>query len=488
MLRSRPRNRLHSAGRRYYPPLLCCRSSSATASKNSRRPAFAFGCLSPRSAQFICDRHRRGVSLRETPIASRATVGSSFHIILLLCAAAIVFMLSTATGAVAASNESAAIVAPTETIRRSIQSRLAAKMSNVGNLSREQRAIVDYYSNPVARLLWVDEGGLTSRGRSVVQEVEKADEYGLRPADYDLPKSDEFDVVASADLLADAEIKVSIAVLRYARDARGGRLDPQRLSKNIDIAPELPDPSEVLESISISTQPAVYLRSFHPNQPQFEALRQKLIELQRKTTDSSKTDIKIPDGPILKLGLEHEQIALLRKRLGVRPTVGDAGSPNETLFDETVLEAVKQFQTAQGALADGIVGPGTRRLLNQQNQKADGQARTELIILNMERWRWLPRNLGSFYVTVNVPEFLLRVMVDGTPTFTASVVVGAANTPTPILSDEIEEVVFNPYCNVPNSIKTEELLPYMRGGSNSVFGGRSWNTSVLRRNNLRVNV
>src|SRR5262245_62313490 len=178
-------------------------------------------------------------------------------------------MLSTATGAAAASNGSAAIVAPTETIRRSFQSRLAAKMSNVGNLSREQRAIVDYYSNPVVRLLWVDEGELTARGRSVIQEVEKADEYGLRPADYDLPRSDEFDVGASADLLADTEIKVSIAVLLYARDARGGRLDPQRLSKNLDIALELPDPSEVLESISISPQPADYLRRFIHNHTQF---------------------------------------------------------------------------------------------------------------------------------------------------------------------------------------------------------------------------
>src|SRR5262245_60883134 len=407
MLRSRPRNRLHSAGRRYYPPLLCCRSSSATASKNSRRPAFAFGCLSPRSAQFICDRHRRGVSLRETPIASGATVGSSFRIILLLSAAAFVFMISTATGAAVASNGSAAIVAPTETIRRSIQSRLAAKMSNVGNLTREQKAIVDYYSTPVVRLLWVDEGGLTSRGRSVIQDVEKADEYGLRPADYDLPRSDEFDVVASADLLADAEIKVSIAVLRYARDARGGRLDPQRLSKNIDIAPELPDPNEVLESISISPQPAVYLRSFHPNQPQFEALRQKLIELQRMTTDSSKTDIKIPDGPILKLGVEHEQIALLRKRLVFLRTVGD--TLKDMLFDETVLEAVKQFQTTQGALADGMVGPGTRRLLNQQNQKADGQASTELNIVKMERWIWLRTNVGFFSGTVHWRELLVQV-------------------------------------------------------------------------------
>ncbi|MGH9199558.1 MAG: L,D-transpeptidase family protein, partial [Acidimicrobiia bacterium] len=96
--------------------------------------------------------------------------------------------------------------------------------------------------------------------------------------------------------------------------------------------------------------------------------------------------------------------------------------------------------------------------------------------------------LGSFYVTVNVPEFMLRVRAEGKPTFTARVVVGDPNTQTPIFSNEMQEIVFNPYWSVPNSIKTEELLPYMRGGGDSFFGGRRWNTSVLRRNNLRVNI
>jgi murein L,D-transpeptidase YcbB/YkuD len=217
-------------------------------------------------------------------------------------------------------------------------------------------------------------------------------------------------------------------------------------------------------------------------------LRQKLIELRDGKTDDPEPVVKIPEGPVLKLGVEHEQVALLRKRLDVRSKAGDGVPVNEMMFDETVLEAVKQFQAALGALADGMVGPSTRRLLNQQHHQATSQTRTRLILLNMERWRWLPNDLGSFYVMVNVPEFMLRVMDEGEPAFTTRVVVGNSNTQTPIFSKEMQEIVFNPYWNVPNSIKTEELLPYMRGGGDSLFGGRRWNTSVLRRNNLRVNI
>ncbi len=319
-----------------------------------------------------------------------------------------------------------------------------------------------------------------------MEEIGKADDYGLRSSDYDLPKPEEFDAnnPTATNWLADAEIKISFAALRYARDARGGKLDPIRLSKNLNPALALPDPRQLIESIAIHSDSGIYLRSFQPSQPQFEGLRQKLIELRGEP----KPVVEIPDGPVLKLGVEHEQVALLRKQLDVPSTAGNGVLVNEIMFDEAVLKAVKQFQLSLGTLADGMVGPSTRRLLNQQHQQATRQATTRLILINMERWRWLPNDLGSFYVMVNVPEFMLRVMADGDATFTAAVVVGAPNTQTPIFSDEIEEIVFNPYWNVPNSIKTEELLPYMRGGSDSLFGGRRWNTSVLRRNNLRVNM
>ena len=91
--------------------------------------------------------------------------------------------------------------------------------------------------------------------------------------------------IQAVDWLADAEIKISYAVLDYARDARGGRIDPQRISKNLDPTLALPDPYEVIQSISVRTDPATYLRSFQPQHPQFEALRQKLIELRGDNSD-----------------------------------------------------------------------------------------------------------------------------------------------------------------------------------------------------------
>jgi murein L,D-transpeptidase YcbB/YkuD len=92
-------------------------------------------------------------------------------------------------------------------------------------------------------------------------------------------------------------------------------------------------------------------------------------------------------------------------------------------------------------------------------------------------------------VTVNVPEFMLRIMVEGSPTFTTRVVVGEPDTQTPIFSQALQEIVFRPYWNVPNSIKTEEILPWIqRTGGNAFFGGGTWNTSILKSYNLRINM
>jgi len=154
-----------------------------------------------------------------------------------------------------------------------------------------------------------------------------------------------------------------------------------------------------------------------------------------------------------------------------------------------VLDAVRQFQSANGVGADGVVGAGTRRLLNQgqqsQPQAAANPARMREILVNMERWRWLPHDLGPYYVTVNIPEFMLYVVEEGKIAHSTRVVVGKPDKQTPVLSDEMEEVVFNPYWNVPNSIKNEEIAPYM-GQGGGLFGG--WDTSILHRHNLRIRI
>jgi murein L,D-transpeptidase YcbB/YkuD len=376
----------------------------------------------------------------------------------------------------------ATLITWTEAVRSAVQDRLSKPPSAREPWKREQGALVEYYSAPTTPILWIDENGLTNRAWSVVEEIVRADDYGLHASDYELPKPEDFNPhdSSSVDWLADAEIKISLAVLRYARDARGGRIEPSRLTANLGPTLALPDPLEVLNSIAPRGDPAVYLRSFQPNQPQFEALRQKLLEIKRQSV-TSEPSIIISDGPVLRKGVEHEQVALLRKRLEL-----SSDSVNENLYDDVVDEAVRTFQKGHGVAPDGLVGAGTRRLLNQQahTQEVANLVKQRLILLNMERWRWLPQDLGPFYVTVNVPEFMARVVREGKVIHATRVVVGKPDKQTPIFSDEMQEVVFNPFWSVPNSIKVEEIRPYLREETAWFFGG--WSTSVFQRHGLRI--
>jgi murein L,D-transpeptidase YcbB/YkuD len=380
------------------------------------------------------------------------------------------------------------LVNRSEAIRISVQDQVGAvPMKDTA----EQIALAEYYSVPDRKLLWVGENGLSARGKAVVNEISKADDYGLRASDYKLPDLAGFDRNApdAVTKLADAELKISAAVIEYARDARGGRINPQSLSKNLDPNLYLPDPAEVIGFIAIRSDPAAYLRSFQPTHPQFEALRKQLIA-ERKgdaapapVSDKSE-NVEIPAGPTLKLGVKHGQVALLRKRLETPAKEG----ADEYLFDAELRDAVVAFQRAQGGKPDGMVGSGTRSMLNggasSSTPVVSGKEKIDLLLVNMERYRWLPHDMGAFYVDVNIPEFKARVFKEDEPIHETRVIVGKTHTQTPIFSDEMEEIVFRPNWFVPNSIKQNEIAPYLRRGGG--FFSSGWDTSVLRRQGLRI--
>lgn len=381
----------------------------------------------------------------------------------------------------------AELVTRSEAIRISVQDQVGAvPMKDTA----EQIALAEYYSVPDRKLLWVGENGLSARGKAIVQEIAKADDYGLRASDYKLPNLAGFDAGGpdAVTKLADAELKISAAVIEYARDARGGRINPQSLSKNLDPSLYLPDPAEVIGFIAIRSDPAAYLRSFQPTHPQFEALRKQLIA-ERKggaapaPVADKPEDVDIPAGPTLKLGVKHGQVALLRKRL---ETPAQEGA-DEYVFDKDLQKAVIAFQRAQGGKPDGMVGSGTRRMLNggeTSTTVVSGQQKIDLLLVNMERYRWLPHDLGAFYVDVNIPEFKVRVFKEDEPIHETRVIVGKTHTQTPIFTDEMEEIVFRPNWYVPNSIKQNEIAPYLRRGGG--FFSSGWDTSVLRRQGLRI--
>ncbi|MCG8353995.1 MAG: L,D-transpeptidase family protein [Kiloniellales bacterium] len=248
----------------------------------------------------------------------------------------------------------------------------------------------------------------------------------------------------------------------------------------------LPNPAEVIGFIAIRSDPAAYLRSFQPAHPQFEALRKQLIAERGGSAQQATAkpeDIVIPRGPSLKLGVEHGQVALLRKRL--ETPAKDGG--NDYVFDAELRDAVIAFQRAKGGKPDGIVGPGTRRMLNGDASSApqvSGQQKIDLLVVNMERYRWLPHDMGNFHIKVNIPEFKVRVFKDDASIHETRVIVGKPHTQTPVFSDEMERIVFRPNWFVPQSIKAKEIAPYLRRGGG--FFSSGWDTSILRRQGLRI--
>lgn len=128
-----------------------------------------------------------------------------------------------------------------------------------------------------------------------------------------------------------------------------------------------------------------------------------------------------------------------------------------TYYNSKLVAGVKRFQLRNGLETDGILGKNTVSFINKSpNELADD------IILNMERYRWLPHNLGENHMFVNIPEFRLRLTEDAEQTLSMKVIVGQDDHRTPILEDSVRYVVLNPYWWVPNSISVKEILPKMK--------------------------
>jgi len=175
----------------------------------------------------------------------------------------------------------------------------------------------------------------------------------------------------------------------------------------------------------------------------------------------------------MELGVRDERVRSLRHRLaasGDLPSV----SAEPTAFDDAVDAAVRHFQRRHGLTVDGVVGPATLRALNTSLD-----ARIRQVMLNLERWRWLPQDLGSRYVLVNIPAFELDVVEDTTSVLSMRVIVGRDYRRTPVLSSTMTHLVLNPYWYVPPSIVVRDILPrvqadpgYLRAQGMRVFRTR----------------
>jgi L,D-transpeptidase YcbB len=351
----------------------------------------------------------------------------------------------------------------------------------------DRAALTAFYAARTGEPLWVTASGLNARAENAIAEIRRVEDWGLSLSDFELPRPLAAD--ASPTALADAEITVGLAVLEYARHARGGRLDPTSLSANFDVKPPLVDAKVVLEAVSTTDAVGAYLVGLHPKHEQFHKLRQALLKVRggvKAPEPVAEILVKLPaSGPVLKPGMTHADVALLRQRLKVPAEAG-----RETTYDPALKDAVAAFQRENKMTPDGVIGNRTRSVLNGNEPPKPALTGTESqrLIANMERWRWLPEDLGAFHVWDNIPEFTARVFKNGGVIHTARIVVGKVENQTPLFSENMRYIVFQPEWGVPNGIKLKEIAPYLRSGGGGFFGFFGSDTSILQKHNLRVSL
>ena len=236
-----------------------------------------------------------------------------------------------------------------------VRQRLAAAPPGGNAGDRDDRAgLAAFYAEHNGEPVWTGKDGFTARATQAIGEIRKADDWGLKASAFDLPALPQGP--ATAEALAEAEIKLGLAVLKYGRHARGGRVEPLSVHRIFDQKPTIYDPKTLMLAVAASSAVDAYLRDLHPRHPQFERLRQALLAAR-----AAKPEDAVPA----------------------------TAKPGENI---------------------------------------------QRLIVNMERWRWMPPNLGAFYVWDSVPEQMTIVFKDGKPVLSEKIVVGKPSSPTPVFT------------------------------------------------------
>ncbi len=317
--------------------------------------------------------------------------------------------------------------------------------SQAAEMRKEHAAIAAYYAARDYAPLWVENGKPIDAVAIVLQQLAHAADDALDLSAMPVPVFE-----GGAERLAAADVALSAQIVAYGRQASGCRVDPQEISGLIGAKPNLPDPALILASVA-AAGPAggTMLQSFNPPQKAYAGLREKLAEIHSAAKPAASDPI--PMGRPLRVGMSDPRVPLIRARFGLDP--GPADGPADLVYDTRVAAAVADFQKANGLPPSGILTARTIETLAQPS-RLDHE-----IMANMERWRWMPRDMGSDRIEVNIPDFMASVVQDGQVVSRHKVIVGKPDTPTPVFSNAIKFLIVNPYWNVPPSIIRKEMMP-----------------------------
>lgn len=301
---------------------------------------------------------------------------------------------------------------------------------------------------------WGPVDGGPERASRLLQALTAAEAHGLEPAQYHAEAIRARGAGAAAGWSVETELLLTDAFVRYATDLRSGRRPPGFAEADWGI------PAQPFDAVSALTrglrEPTTWttlLASLPPPTPDYGRL---VDALRRYRAIAAQGDWPLVHaGTPLRPGDDDARVAVLRTRLAAEDERVAPGL--ETRYDGQLEDGVRRFQSRHGLPADGIVGRATVRSLN-----VSAADRAQQITLNLERWRWLPRDFGRHYVVVNVADAMLHVVLDGQTVLASRVVVGDVRHATPVVRTRMDAIILNPRWSVPTSIAVAEILPRIR--------------------------
>lgn len=306
------------------------------------------------------------------------------------------------------------------------------------------RALVSFYARRAFRPAWSAEHGPNRLADDLVAALDRADLEGLEPEDYHVSRirgaldSLRADVAAgrggaiTAGRLAELDLSLSSAFLLYASHLLGGRVDPETLHAQWDANRRMADVGSVLQDALDSRKIARALQRLVPADDGYRRLREALARARVFAAQGG-----WPDDLAARLRLEGD----LRE-------------------DDSLAVGVRRYQRRHGLEETGVVDSATRVEL-----AVSPEVRVEQLRINLERWRWLPQDLGRRRIMVNIAAQVLQVIEDDEVVMEMRVVVGREYKRTPVFSDTVRYIVLNPNWHVPPTIALEELIPKVQKDS-----------------------
>ena len=315
--------------------------------------------------------------------------------------------------------------------------------------------------------LWTSLNRPTERGLEFINALVGAESQGLRSSDYHLPAlrsllARAYDTNLPRDstpgALSRLDLHLTNTFFEYGTDLFSGRLDPASVDSGWFIT-ERRSGVDTLLLLGLTRETfAEMVGPLYPPREEYRRLVLGLAQYRALETRGGWDSIPVPPRLKLKPDAVDSLIPLIRRRLLVTGELKDSAPADPYRYDSVLAGAVAIFQDDHGLEMDSVIGRGTIEAMNVPVDMRIGQ-----IELNMERYRWLPDNLGARYILVNIPDYHLHAYDEGKEVFQMRVVVGKDfDNPTPVFADSMSYIVFRPYWNVPSRILKEEIVPAAR--------------------------